>query len=549
MTYLKNQPYKYPSIDVQHYDAGGVHSGMIDTGWHIFPNFLWRHFATPAQWAHLNINYEAYAVDGMSITLYNPIPITSNISLQRTSLFSAFNNCVYAMMYQDNKYETDWYPWQQVAPVDDLCLAQKEGLTWSGAGTGEGSAGQTVEFAQKKYVPPIYKWRRPQMRTLYENVWSQGREGNAGVYDVYDGNHATAPLPSGVFWDPLNCPEEIGELRAGKNSYTFVWDVNDMDKDKYFNMDQIAAFSMWTTTGPFCGVGRPWQRIRSTNMDPDSAMTFGKAQRTTEENSRDHEKYYQDYTVPNMAYMPLLPTTWFWQEIKNSIIDSDQTPTVNNHVPFYKKADKYWCGTEWEAAKYPPAQMFAKGIPIFDDASERIQTNTQVSVKVSLRLKVKKRRTAYYCPTWGPFSGDQLYSMLPSRLIYQPSMIRYRTGGTRRTWQNVNIPNETNNDVMRHLYQREDPYVLGNETNGQYNALQRPAGIPDTQLEGTPNPNYPVGYSLQPKKQNIRVTFNRDSDEAHIEFVTKPAAPKRTFRLKSPVPMETAEAVSEITHM
>ena len=112
MTYIDNNPYQYPSIDVANMVQDTIYDAMVvNTGWHIIPNFLWRHCVIPRQWNALVTNCEAYAVKGIKGTIFNPIPITHNISLQRTSLFSAFNNCTYAMTYTDDKYETQWFPW------------------------------------------------------------------------------------------------------------------------------------------------------------------------------------------------------------------------------------------------------------------------------------------------------------------------------------------------------------------------------------------------------------------------------------------------------
>lgn len=101
--------------------------------------------------------------------------------------------------------------------------------------------------------------------------------------------------------------------------------------------------------------------------------------------------------------------------------------------------------------------MFVKGIPLYDSQAAPIRTLTQVSVKMTLKLKCGKRRTAYFCPTWGPFSGEQLYYHNAQKLIYQEAYIRYRTGGARRTWQNLNRTQKT---ASKSMHGREDTYAL-----------------------------------------------------------------------------------------
>lgn len=526
MCYLENNPYKYPSIDVETMIEGTtLESEFINTGWHIVPNFLWRHVVTPGQWTSLMMGCEAYKVKSISGTMYNPIPITTSLAIQRTNEFSAFNNCTYALTYTDNKYETQWFKWYDLARRDQLHLALKEGMIWEG--TQQGDAAQN--YTAKRYLWPIYSWQRPNMRTIIDNVWSQGKIGGAGVYDVDTQIDSTAILrhtracPGGVFWDPFNCPDEIGELRAGKNAIGFSWTPHKIDEDKMFNLDALASFGQWTTDGPFCGVGRPGTWRRTTNMDPDTATTFGLAQKQPTSNSG--VTSYDDYTIPNMAFLPIVPTKWFWKEIENSIIDTgeENVGPSSTHTQFkaWRKADKYYAGTEWEAYKYPVCQWFTKGIPLFDRQNTLIKTTTQISFKIKIVIEGKKRRSAYYAPTYGPISGDQIYYHTNKRAIMQPACIRYRTGGGRRTWQNIQAlweagtdTNNTNHNISNFkAHPRLDIYKWDAGTTNPttqeamfYTNQHRPAGIPDGQrVHGKQGPG-----------TNIRVTWHRDTDTAEI---------------------------------
>lgn len=530
MTYIKNDPYNYPSINVNQISSNTHQQGKaINTGWHIIPNFMWRHFMVPRQWMDLMVNYEAYRVLGTKCTIYNPIPITSNLSLQRINTFSAFNNCSYGLTYTDDIYETSWFPWNLLDERDQLHLSNREGMLWYGDQlSGDGNA---ATYQKKRYYWPEYYWMRPNQRTFWPNIWSQGNSDNSGTYDCQtawnaDDTAGYISLPAGVFWDPYNRPDSIGEIRAGKNSISLEWNIHEADSHIWYNLDQLASYSHWTVSGPYCGVGRPGARVISTAMDPDSCVTYGKAEKETQGDNSTQEKYFQDYSVPNMANMPLMQTTWFWHEIKNTVIDMDETiltgDAQNQEQQWWRKPDKYWPGTEWEACKYPPYQWFIKGIPLFDENHEHIKTSTQVSVAMELILECKPRRSAYFCPTVGPFSSKQLYGHTNRLLIFQPDMIRYRTAGARRGWQNINRPmNRTApGENAARLHPREDPYTMVASGNQQYvyGTHHRPAGIPDDQSRTYTAQGESFEADKRPHKRNIRVTFNRSSERASIEM-------------------------------
>nr|QRK03689.1 capsid protein 1 [Duck-associated chapparvovirus 2] len=518
MTYIDNAFFKYPSIEVETIILGThKQAEYINTGWHIVPNFLWRHVITPRQWAQLVMECEAYQVKSIHGTIYNPIPITTNLSLQRVNLFSAFNNCTYAMTYTDKMYETSFFPWFELPVHKRLHLAQKEGVIWTGAMTQE-SSGSVTDHKYSRYQWPIYQWQRPAMKTIFDNTWSQGKTGGNGVYNVdatVDESNPKLAIPGGVFWDPFNCPDDIGELRAGKNAIDFSWSTAECDKGKWYNLDQMVQYTTWSTDGPYCGVGRPQEMFNTTKMDPAYATTYGLAEASaTDPTHGSGVLAYEDYTIPNYANLPIVPTKWFWKEIEKSIIDMDQTTGKNTAIPFYRKANKYWSGTEWECYTYPPCQWFVKGIPLCDANDDQIRTTTQVSFRISIELEGRIRRSAYYAPTHGPWSGEQLYTHTNKRAIFQPACIRYKTGGRRRTWQNMQTPmlsstgdvtNTNKSNLTEHA--RQDGYIW--EFNKQlaamcYNNDHHPAGIPD---HASHNRMY------QP---SIKVKWTKDTDSTEI---------------------------------
>lgn len=538
MAYIDNEPYLYPSRDEHTILSGNNTKRSIPTGWQIIPNILWRHFCKPKQWYEMVINYEAYCIKGIKVTLFNPIPITNNLAIQRTSLFAAFNNCTYCNTYEDTLYETSWHPWYERtgSGADTLNLLYKEGVYYTGKLASDSSGTNT--YSTQLYKFPQYIWKRQFVVNEFDEMWSQGKTGSAGVFDTYNPQaRDQQPIPAGLVWDPYERPEHIGELRAGKNACTFSWTPHDCDQNKIFMLDRIVDYSTWTPAGPYIGSDRFGTGKRYSDMDPEVIGTYGRWARTQNTlgsvdgaPGNTAQQQWQDYSCPNWSFIPICPNAWFWQEIKSSIADRNMSKA-------WQKIDKYWAGTETEQFKYPPHQMFVKGIPLYDSTASPIKTLTQVSVKVQLNLGVKKRRSAYYCPTWGPFSGEQLYYHNPHKQIFQDSYIRYKTGGLRRTWQNINRI-DTTTDKQIHL--REDCYALaknsGEITSDWYNTSSFPVAK-DFGLSGI----------SERQNKSIIVTYDKASDKSTVHF--KPSVPSRKQKIPSPEKYADVQMLEEISKM
>lgn len=525
MAYVKNDPYLYPTLNDHTVTTTTSSKRDLPTGWQIIPNLLWRHFCKPKQWYEMCIKYEAYAIDGINITLFNPIPITNQLAIQRTSLFAAFNNCIYCNTYTDTLYETSWHPWniQTGSQTDHLNLLYKEGVWYSGT-----SSDTMSDHKTNIYYFPDYYWKRQYAPTVIDNVWSQGKTGSAGVFDVYSNRSLQEkPLPAGIIWDPYERPDEIGELRAGKNATTFTWTPAPCDANKIFNLDRLMAVGPWTPAGPFAGCHRAGTGTRFQDNDPEYATTWGLFVRQgatagkvdigppagSSNNSKTFWHKYADYTIPNWANLPIVPNTHVWKELQNSIADYFMNDA-------YKKIDKYWSGLEGEQFLYPPHQCFIKGIPIYSADNNIIQTLVQLSCKVTLKLKCKPRRTAYYTPTWGPFSGEQLYYHNPTKLIFQEPTIRYKTGGMRRSWQNA--PRTINTSGTQQLWSfREDPYASTTQTditNSTYTESTYPIPLATGQggLRTTQDPD-----DDNRDDDNIQITLEQGG-KSTVRFTPKP---------------------------
>nr|QKE54971.1 MAG: hypothetical protein [Parvoviridae sp.] len=466
MTYIKNMPHIYPADN-----SNAAEAKAINTGWHIFPNILWRHFATPKQWYDMMIRYEAYKVDGFKISVFNMVPMTTQIAIQGNSIFTSFNNTVYGMGYQDKLYETSWYGWYDDTETNNFHnLIYKEGLKYNMGTT-----------SQSLYMLPIYSWRQTNVRALGHGTWSnQTQNGGSGVYP--NGNSGSE-RPTGIDWDPLNRPDEIMEIRPGKNSMSYKWDTHPCDSNKWFNIDQVASWFPYVTASPYQDRDRPGALPLSVNMDPEILTA-----------KYESNPPMNDYTMANWADIPIVPMAWWWHEMKDSIALANMPDGWQ-----LKYIDLYFAGTEFENVKYGPEQCFIKMLPLFDSNGTHIECHAQISVKTELFLTCKKRRSALYTATWGPFNWKQLYSAKSQDRNFINTYIRYRTGGARRTWQNLGNSNSGG-------HKRETPHYFTSSVN--------PTG---TGLDGTFK-SKPIYTQAQFHKSTETVTLKRKPQ-------TTPSAP------------------------
>nr|QKE54938.1 MAG: hypothetical protein [Parvoviridae sp.] len=412
MAYISNSPYIYPNDDTL------VHTtNQINTGWHVIPNMFWRHLVTPAQWAQMQINYEAYHVKGIKCTIFNCVPMTTQLAIQGNTLFTAFNNSIYGMAYKDELYETSWHNWYQYDNKEPHNLIYKEGLA--------ATYGGNQKYRQSL---PIYTWRLPNSRAVqrctydnHPNNYNDGT-GQSGVFPVPSGdeNHFR---PTGILWDPLNRPEEIMEIRPGKNAVTFTWECHACDEGKWFNMDLLHWWHPYVPESPYHSMRqRPTSYTFTTYTEPDRLSNRWEAQPSI-----------NDYTIPDYSDIPVVPMAWWWEEMKSAV------PASLSSLEGWqiKYIDLYFSGTEYEKYKYGPTQWFLKMIPLFTEQGTHIECSAQISIKTQLFLACKKRRTAIFAPTWGPFNWKQLYTAKSADQTFNPALIRYRTGGAKRTWQNI----------------------------------------------------------------------------------------------------------------
>nr|QKE54963.1 MAG: hypothetical protein [Parvoviridae sp.] len=449
MCYIANNPYIYPNDNDSTINGGTA----INTGWHIIPNMLWRHFLTPKQWANLVITSEAYHVDSVTVEVFNMIPMTQQLAIQGNTVFTAFNNCIYALAYKDELYETSWENWYS----DDTKDVKLHNLLYK-----EGQACERQTTTKTRYELPIYQWHPPNSRARSVHTYENWDGGNKWTSAVYPAGHTasddqnitkTAFRPSGVVWDPLNRPKHLMELRPGKNSIRFHWESHPCDSERWFNLDQIAWWSPYTAEGPYLDSQhrRPHEFTVTNECDPDMLSS-----------KYEQRLWVNDYTIPNWENIPICPMQWWWQEIKESIAPlTHMTMTETYNDMCIRRINEFFVGTEHECYKYGPTQFFLKMIPLFDENGTHIKCTANVSVRTTLKLSTKKRRSAIFAPTWGPFSWYDLYTAQSIHRRFAPSLIRYRTGGARRTWQNQGDSSDPTNQFA---HARETPYNVNSST-------------------------------------------------------------------------------------
>lgn len=437
--YITNTPYSYPGdaadgIAIVNDPANIGNLKNYNTGWHIIPTMLWKHFCTPKAWYEMQINYEAFSVTGYTVHVFNMVPLTTQLAIGGQSVFTAFNNCVYALGYQDKLYETSWHNYYFNMEQSDFNLLYKEGLQTEYNGDGN----------KKRFMLPIYAWEPNNTIGSATHTWNmhpynqnanveQGRFAD-GVYPAY------GYQPSGLVWDPLCRPDEVMELRPGKNSIGYTWERHQCDAGKWFNIDQIASWFPYTASGPYhWGHERPGEHPLSGMQDPSRLAS-----------KYQWNPWVMDYTIPNWADTPIVPVQWWWKEMQNSMC-----PIYGANTDLrLKYLNMFFAGTEKECYHYGPTQSFIKMVPIITAENVNIECSAQVCVKTQLHLEVKKRRSAIYCPTWGPMPWRSVYSARRQSRNFMPSMVRYRTGGARRTWQNVADSTDLN------AHPRQTPYIV-----------------------------------------------------------------------------------------
>lgn len=439
--YVSNDYYNYPVFSCESWrPTCRPNQEVSGTGWQVIPNILWEHFCSPKDFYEMVIKFEAVHVKGVSCKLFNMIPLQSQLAIQGTSTFTTFNNTIYMMGYKDDLYETPPYDWNDTRTKNErgsqgknFNPVFKEGVTFT-------RTAQEPVFSEQSswWKYPLGTKERENLATnklrqyLPEYVWAPG----FGQGDKCFTAEPTSGATTGAFWDPLNRPGSIQELRPGKNAIGFSWNTHECDSKIWFNLDYPAL--LWPYNRDYVyddplykrmvnkGLNNLWPPgdVNPANRGDSYAYGIHPDARTRENR-------------PNWRKLPIVPTRWFFEEMKASNINvhniwSAACEAGGNTQWVQRQWNVDQPGTEYEQYKYPPTQWFVKMIPLWDDQNQLIRLEAQMWMELSIHLIGKPRRSAIYAPTWGPMPND-LYETNPN-VPFNLSDIRGRSAGARRTW-------------------------------------------------------------------------------------------------------------------
>lgn len=169
--HFKNVVYRYISNGTYQYPTGTT-TNPIPTGWHYIPNTRFKDFINSNQFATFATKATKFRVTNIGCTVQNMIPLTDQVAIQANATFTAFNNTIYALAYQDDIHSCGKQPSDPEMSHFDITFR-------------EGKA--TVN----RMVLPLFDWHRPTSERTY------------------------------MFFDPLCDGERLMELRPGKNAVKF----------------------------------------------------------------------------------------------------------------------------------------------------------------------------------------------------------------------------------------------------------------------------------------------------------------------------------------
>nr|QTZ83164.1 MAG: capsid protein [Turdus naumanni Ichthamaparvovirus] len=188
MPTVKNLKYYYINNDMNEYTStqtATVKAPPQKTGWHMIPNNRWWRYFNPKQWYEIQQSSAGIRVNAIRCKVSNMIPITSTVAISNATTFSAFNNTLYAVAYDDKDYST-------IPMHKDIEADGSFKNFWTREGAQVASAG-TVEA----------------LNTLPQYV--------------HNCHRALVDAESINWWDPFSDPDNLMELRPGKNAIQFEW--------------------------------------------------------------------------------------------------------------------------------------------------------------------------------------------------------------------------------------------------------------------------------------------------------------------------------------
>nr|QTE03881.1 MAG: VP1 [Turdus pallidus Chaphamaparvovirus] len=317
--YITNTPNNYPPIKVSTADYY-QQDNPSQTGWQALPNSFINTMLSPSQWWDITRTFSAMRVDKVEGTAFNMIPLTETVAIQGNTTFTAFNNTLYALGYADNKYETRLIDWSVMGI--NFNLYQKEGIQLQTRGGGMARMNLPNYRHYKTGVP--------------SNIMKFPKDGRPQADVQY-------PCGGGTYWDPFNCPDDLMELRPGKNAIKYVWSRRPDDTQEMYSLDA----NVYT--------------------NPCKRPTFESEQAAWEISTA---------YIQNMDWGPTpLVDAWAYNDQLWSSVTSGHIFKDNDFEYSVRLAPPHGMFN----AKWPIPNWFIKLIPLYDSNNTLIQTTAQIA--------------------------------------------------------------------------------------------------------------------------------------------------------------------------
>lgn len=369
--YIENKPMDYPPMNI---GTQATFQTPRKTGWQLLPNQLLAHMLSPAQWWDVTRSFCAIRVDKVTGTVFNMIPLTETIAIQGNTTFTAFNNTLYALGYSDDRYETQIQDWSTM--FDNFNIYQKEGLDIP-------SANNKARMNCPEYTHQIYG--HP------ENVASWPASG------LVDQTHAY-PQAAGTLWDPFNVPDELMELRPGKNAIKYTWNRREDDTHEMYSLD----------TNVYLNQIR--KQVAGLNQG--------------EQTYRLAKAYFQ---TMNWGTYPLVDN-WAFNDV---IWKNLQKATYSPDAADFRKTANLFPPLGQFNAKFPIPNWFIKLIPLYDSNNALIQTSAQIGYLTEVTVTgIPRQHGAHFAPAIDNGCGGVILPTTSSADVMSANTSVYGTGLT-----------------------------------------------------------------------------------------------------------------------
>lgn len=296
------------------------------TGWHIIPNNRLYYYLSPKDMYFIHTNCKAITIKSVTIKVFNMIPVTNTVAIGQGATFSAFNNTIYAIAYSDVDYITyphDYRTDDEYAGGSETArrFFQREGIPFNIFGE-----------AQTKNFLPDYSHRGSVVNSVFVN-----------------------------WWDPLTDPDNVQELRPGKNAIEFHW------KPTKPTQIRIAGRVLHSTNFKNNDLGNDYSDLNITT----GAGTLGLQKvPISQRNEPALQQFKDSYGLFNTTA----------QQCWGTVVPNEKLRRPNDAMNYISYGTSNTPGIE----NKPLPQWFIKMVPILDDQNSIITAESQICMMYEL---------------------------------------------------------------------------------------------------------------------------------------------------------------------